>query len=175
MDTVAWLAARAAIQDCILRYARGVDRRDWEAVRATYHPDAEDEHGEYRGTVDGFIDWVSKRHAPIPFSAHIIHNCLIEFVSDDTAIVETYFVATKRSPAPDSMRAEMGAEIDSEVIGRYVDRFERRDGGKWLVAARRVVYDSTRRRPGTFEKPAVGTMGRRDAQDPIFVALRQAR
>ena len=36
------LADRQAIEDTIARYARGVDRRDWDLVRSTYHPDATD-------------------------------------------------------------------------------------------------------------------------------------
>ena len=39
-ETLQHLADRVEIQDCLLRYARGVDRGDWGLVRSTYHPDA---------------------------------------------------------------------------------------------------------------------------------------
>ena len=34
------LEARTAIEDCLKRFARAVDRQDWEAARAAYHEDA---------------------------------------------------------------------------------------------------------------------------------------
>ena len=46
---------RREIEDCLLRYVRGVDRKNWELVRAAYHPDAHDDHGNYQGGIDGFI------------------------------------------------------------------------------------------------------------------------
>src|SRR5215210_6467344 len=64
-DDIRRLIDRAGIQDLMARYARSVDRRDWDAVRSTFHPDAHDDHGDYKGDVDGFITWVSERHAKI--------------------------------------------------------------------------------------------------------------
>lgn len=172
MDKLAELAARVDIQDCLFRYARGVDRRDWASVRETYHDDATDEHGEFSGTVDGFIEWVSRRHQSIPFAAHFLGNCLIEFLDQNTAVAETYFIAMQRRTLPASMR-EGGSEIDAEVIGRYVDRFERRGDDRWRVAKRRVVYDSSRIRQSTHNAVNAGSIGTRDRNDPIFAVLRQ--
>ena len=51
-------------------------------------------------------------------------------------------VAMQRRPASASASANegngAGAEVDAEVIGRYLDRFEQRNGA-WKVAKRRVV------------------------------------
>jgi hypothetical protein len=63
-----------AIQDVLYRYARGVDRRDWELVRSVYHPDATDDHGGYRGGVDGLLDYLRARHEHIEQSLHVITN-----------------------------------------------------------------------------------------------------
>ena len=52
------LIDREQIRDVIYRYARGVDRRDYELVRSCYHPNATDDHGSYKGDVDGFITWL---------------------------------------------------------------------------------------------------------------------
>lgn len=164
MDTLARLQARAAIEDSLARYARAVDRRDWEALRECYHPDATDEHGEFSGTLDEFIRWVSARHATVPFSSHFLGNCLIEFLDDTTAIVETYFNAIQRRPAPNGQ----GGDIDTDVIGRYVDRFEARDG-TWKVAKRVVVYDGWRQVPSSHRpRTAPGTLGQRDLTDPVY-------
>jgi 3-phenylpropionate/cinnamic acid dioxygenase small subunit len=166
MDQVEQLVARAEIQDCLFRYARGVDRRDWSLVRECFYDDASDHHGEFRGTADEFISWVGARHAPIPFSMHFLGNCLIEFRDTTCANVETYFVAIQRREGADGNGAAYGT--DFEVFGRYVDRFERR-GDAWRVADRRVVYDSTRTQPSTSHlREVVGVIGRRDPSDPVF-------
>lgn len=164
MDALERIQARACIEDSLARYARAIDRRDWEALRACYHPDATDEHGEFSGTLDEFIPWVSARHANVPFSSHFLGNCLVEFVDSTTALVETYFNAIQRKPAANGQEGE----IDSDVIGRYLDRFELRDGA-WKVAKRVVVYDGWRQVPSSHRpRTARGTLGQRDTSDPVF-------
>ena len=172
MDPLETLLAKSEIEDCLKRYARGVDRRDWEGVRACFHPDAIDHHGEFCGTCDEFIAWVSARHAEIPFAMHYLLNCLIEFISNRSAAVETYFWAIQRR----ERRSETGqaAGTDYEVFGRYVDRFEKRDG-VWRVADRKVTYDSTRQLPSSNHlRKMVGVLGRRDKADPVYAQLQAA-
>ena len=48
------LEARTAIEDCLKRFARAVDRQDWKAARACYHDDAFDDHGFFKGPPDAF-------------------------------------------------------------------------------------------------------------------------
>ena len=43
------LADRAAIQDCMLKWLRAVDRREWRLVDECFHSDAYDNHGIYKG------------------------------------------------------------------------------------------------------------------------------
>ena len=43
------------IADVIYRYARGIDRLDFDLVRSCYHPDAYDDHGSFKGSVEAFI------------------------------------------------------------------------------------------------------------------------
>lgn len=165
MDDLARLVAKAEIEDCLKRYARGVDRRDWPAVRDCFHEDATDQHGDFTGTGDQFIEWVRKRHANLPFAMHYLLNCLVEFHSPDSAAVETYFWALQRR------EDSAGKGVDHEVFGRYVDRFEQRGNG-WKVAQRQVVYDSSRMLDSTNHlRPMVGTIGRRDAQDAVYQSL----
>ena len=45
--TMQQIIDREEIRDLMMRYARGVDRGDWETVRAVYHPDARDDHGDF--------------------------------------------------------------------------------------------------------------------------------
>ena len=42
------LEARTAIEDCLKRFARAVDRQDWKAAREAYHDGAFDDHGFFK-------------------------------------------------------------------------------------------------------------------------------
>ncbi len=173
MDKFAELIAKSEIEDTLFRYARAVDRRDWDALRACFQEDATDEHGEFAGGPGQFIDWVSNRHANVPFSMHFLGNCLIEFLDDRSAVAETYFVAIQRREAHSTAEDKNGS-TDLEVFGRYCDRFENRDGA-WRIAKRKVVYDSTRNQPSSNHLRAlVGVIGRRDLDDPLFAMLRKS-
>ncbi len=52
------LLDKQEIEEVVLRYCRGIDRRDFDLVRACYHPDARDHHGSFDGTVEEFVAWV---------------------------------------------------------------------------------------------------------------------
>jgi hypothetical protein len=143
-ETLRELADRAEIQDCLCRYARGVDRGDWDLVRLTYHADAHDQHGEYRGDIDGLIAWLAERFAGVDNSMHFLGNCLIEFAAPDFAFVETYFASRRLHPPGAGERRGLRAvdAVCREAWGRYLDHFERRDG-EWRVARRIVVLEAS--------------------------------
>ncbi|MDO9435359.1 nuclear transport factor 2 family protein [Hydrogenophaga sp.] len=145
------LRDRAMIQDVIYQLCRAVDRRDTDAIRAAYHPDATDSHGAYVGGVEGYVRFSEERNRTIPFSMHHVSNVLIEFGGTDLALVETYLWSVQRySPesaasfaqfaGPEAAREVASKGIDSFGCHRYVDRFERRDG-RWRIAYRTVVFD----------------------------------
>lgn len=166
---------RLAIHDALHRYARGVDRCNWDLVRSSYHADAYDDHGMYKGGLDGFIDYLSGRHQTVDMSLHFLTNTFIEWVGQDAALVETYFISRKlQKPGSDAGSGQMrtDAEIDGkilegEILGRYVDHFTRREG-EWRVLERVVVYESMR----STLVPDVAlaseyTPARRDGDDPL--------
>ncbi len=171
-DVLQRLADRAEIQDCLARYATAVDRGDWSGVRATYHADAVDQHGEYHGGIDGFIEWLDQRFAGVDNAMHFMGNCLIEFAAADFAFVETYFVSRRlRLPTP-AEAARLGlTQVDTvcrEVWGRYLDHFERREGS-WKVARRQVVVETayTSIALGGKRDPAAAVnWASRDGKDP---------
>jgi hypothetical protein len=142
--TIDDLVAHQEIRDVLIRYTRGIDRRDRELVRSCYHPDAHDDHGPFKGSVDDFLDWLEAMHAYFASTMHFIGNQLVE-VRGDVADAESYCVAYHR-------RAAVGREPAYDlVIGlRYVDRLERRDG-EWRIADRLCVFDWTRRDDVTAE------------------------
>jgi len=149
------LADESAIRIVVYRYARAVDRMDEELLRSCYHPDAIDDHGPYKGSIDGFIDWVMPVLAGFESTTHFIGNHLIE-IEGDTAWAESYCLALHRTWSTDH-------EPASDILGnaRYVDRFERRNG-EWRIAHRVVVRDPGRKDVVTQEFP-VGRRSERKA------------
>lgn len=168
--TMQRLVDKDEIQDAMNRYSRGVDRSDWELVRSTYHPDATDEHGDFKGSIDGLIEWLDKRFAGCDNSMHFLGNCLIEFAGTDLALVETYFVSRRLRPPTAEERKTIGPRdaMCREAWGRYVDRFERRDG-QWRVAQRTVVLEASSTSlalDGARTSPL--RWGRRDRGDRLY-------
>ena len=164
------LADRQEIQDALARYARGVDRGDWELVRSAYHPDAHDEHGSFSGGIDGLVSWLADRFQDVDNSVHFLGNCLIEPTGPDNALVETYFVSARLTTKDPHRAIDAGDALSRQAWGRYVDHFTRRDGA-WRIARRTVVVD------GRFQCPALGgartaegSWGTRDRTDPLHAA-----
>lgn len=169
------LLDKTEIHESLYRYARGVDRGDWELVRSSYHPDAYDEHGSYKGGVDGLITWLKERFSDVDNSTHLLGNCIIEFVSDEKAIVETYYVSRRlREPQVDEVQiVKPGDKMCRESWGRYVDIFERRNG-EWRVAHRMIVQEasSTSLAIGGSRDLSL-RWGRRDKSDLLFETQKQ--
>jgi hypothetical protein len=183
-DTLQRLLDRAEIHDLMAVYARAVDRADWEGVRRVYHPDAFDDHGDYKGGVDGFIRFAKERNGILPQGMHFLGQCLVEFgagqpdSTHDVAIAETYFMTAHTLTAEGARGYRVpGAEDETVQLshyGRYVDRVERR-GGPWLIAHRICVFETTRLAIGNV--PALGAdwaHQRRNQDDPIFKLRREA-
>jgi SnoaL-like domain len=72
---------------------------------------------------------------------HNISNTFVH-ITGDTARAETNCVALHLIPTPDS-------EVEVVVGGRYLDRFEKREG-RWLIAERLYVMDWNRTAPATM-------------------------
>ena len=53
---------RAAIEECLLRYTRGIDRHDVELVMSAFHPDALDTHGTFEGGPRDVAEWANEQH-----------------------------------------------------------------------------------------------------------------
>lgn len=122
---------RTEILDCLTRYARGMDRLDRELARSAYHDDAIDDHVGFVGGVEEFLDWAFAYHGGQVRHQHYLSNHSIE-LHGDQAHAETYFmfIGTERDPkAPLTVFG-----------GRYVDRFERRDG-RWGIAVRLCLVE----------------------------------
>jgi ketosteroid isomerase-like protein len=129
------LESREEIRDVLMRLARGTDRRDKELIVSCYHPDGFDDHGAFQGSPAEFADWVPEILGGFAATMHVLGNISID-VQGDVAFVETYCTAHHVFPANDPEGPRDG------IMGlRYVDRFERRGDGPWLIAKRVCVWD----------------------------------
>jgi hypothetical protein len=161
-DALQRLLDEAAIKKVHIRYCRGIDRMDWELIRSCYHPDAIDDHGEYVGGIDGFIEYCQAGCPTFLSTTHFTGNQLVE-VDGDVAWAEHYARAFHRVP-PD----EHGVMKDLVVNTRYADRFERRNG-EWRIAHRVVVVDTDRVDPvNEHWVPEVQLRAKRDRSDPTY-------
>jgi hypothetical protein len=129
------LSDESEIRAVIARYARGMDRADFDLVRSCYHPDGTDAHGEYNGGIDGLLGYAGEfmKTQAVESMMHNTCQSVIE-LDGDRAWVETYHLVVVRIAA-----ASGGTPMD--VLGpvRYVDLFERREG-IWRIAHRKVVF-----------------------------------
>ena len=120
------LADRQAIIDCITAFCRGVNRLDRDLILSVFHPDAVDDHGFFVGDREAFLKWIEEGvYNKLSFAQHYVGNYTVE-LNGDEAHSESYFFVVNKEPG------------SAEVLlrgGRYIDRFERRDG-EWAIAAR---------------------------------------
>ena len=138
MDTIERLAAMEAIRQVVARYARGVDRLDADLMKSAYWPDAIDDHGVYVGEAMAFCDRVVQTHARFDVTMHCNMNHAIEVADDGlTAMGEVYNTTYLFRTGDD------GVPIVDQWWGRYLDRYEQRDGD-WKIAYRVCVHEKTR-------------------------------
>lgn len=126
------LLERERIRECIIRLARGEDRRDGALITACYWPDSITDYGVFAGSFDEYYAWVIPGSPAIPVTQHILGQTLIE-LDGEVALTETHVTSYHR--------VNMGTEERDTVIGgRYLDRLEKR-GGEWRIAQRTMLYD----------------------------------
>jgi ketosteroid isomerase-like protein len=127
---LAVLEAKQEIHETLMRYCRGVDRADAELISSAFHPDATADHGllTFNGAEIG--DALTKIENVVQTGMHFVGNELIDVIGD-VAFCEAYFISFSE------------VERDGQPFliargARYVDRWERRDGGAWKIAYRVV-------------------------------------
>lgn len=163
-----------AIRRALMRYCRGIDRKDLSLMASAYHSDAEDDHGSYQGNIPGLVDWVRNRHKTVTQSMHVLGHSYIERVGS-AAAVETYCVAfqsfsiddvdARRRYVPDTYAP--GEALHAIVAVRYLDKFECRDGD-WRIAKRVTLTESVH--PDAVVQPSGARLGlgSRDRSDPLW-------
>lgn len=156
-------AERFAIIDLAALYMRGLDRLDGALLETQFWPEARCEYGVFSGSPSDFAAFcmeMLKRHQR---NHHMLGQHLIDFAGEDEAFGEVYYQAYHR------VFDDSGTPRDLFIAGRYVDRYERRDG-VWKIAYRSELVDWVRDDPATDGMVAVAPfiMGERKPVDPLY-------
>lgn len=165
-DALRELLDKQAIRDVLSRYCRGLDRMDKEMAYAVWHEDGTAFYdGIFEGTGHAFIDWVWEAHAAMEKHSHQITNVLVE-PNGDEATSESY-VTVVLWTLPDNE----GCQSELVGRGRYLDRWERRQG-RWAIQHRTHVLDMSSRY--ALDRAEISDGSSRDATDLSFEFIAKA-
>jgi ketosteroid isomerase-like protein len=127
------LLDKEAIRELVQIYCRAADRQDHDLMRSLYHEDAIDDHGPFfKGPAMEFIDSLPEIQKPMETLHHNVTNHNIE-LHGDRAEGEVYVLAFHKV-------ATDGGSVDLLIGGRYLDKYEKRNGA-WKFSHRAVVAD----------------------------------
>jgi hypothetical protein len=159
------LARRAdqeEIKEVVLRYCRGVDRRDRAILEAVFVA-APGANGEVESLGKPLGDQMESLPATDPPHTHFVGNQLAE-VEGDVGSCESYFVSVVEV-------REGGTAYTRTRAGRYLSRLERRDGA-WLLAEHTIVDDWDRQDEIVGRVAGIGaTRGSISPADPSYSLL----
>jgi 3-phenylpropionate/cinnamic acid dioxygenase small subunit len=121
---------RQDVAEVLVRYATGIDRRDWSLFRTCFTDDCEADYGDigvWHG-VDAIADWMEQLHAGCGHTLHRITNQVVRPNGDGVA-ARSYVDAIVMGP--DNVRG-------TRAVGYYDDELVRTDDG-WKIARRRFT------------------------------------
>lgn len=153
--TIDDVIAKQEITDLVGRYMCGLDRLDRQLLRSTFHDDANTDYGFFQGGPDAFVEMAYNALQDHLANHHMIGQVNID-LEGDVAFGEVYFQAFHRIVTE-------GEERDLFISGRYVDRYEKRDG-EWKIAFRSEVNDWARNDPATDDYFQTNTQSLRGAR-----------
>ncbi|KKC05201.1 nuclear transport factor 2 family protein [Mycobacterium nebraskense] len=121
---------RQDISELLVRYATGIDRRDWPLFRTVFTADCELDYGEIGSWtgVDAVADFMEQVHALAGYTLHRLTNQAIT-VDGDNATARTYI---------DGLIMAGDNNSGVNAIGFYDDEIVRTGEG-WRIARRRYT------------------------------------
>jgi SnoaL-like domain len=124
------LLDEADVAQVILRYADGLDRRNFDQVGECFAPDAYVTGSAFSGTLSDYLPRLIDGVQSFGATQHLMGNQL-RSVDGDSAHTETYAVAHHFHDA--------AGEREALVMGvRYVDDLVRVGDGRWVITGRRA-------------------------------------
>ncbi len=132
------LLDKQAILELVNAYCQASDRHDHARLRSLYHDDAIDDHGPFfKGLAMAFIDQLPQIQAPMQILHHNITttNIALDTSADPVCYAEgEIYVLAYHQVATDD------GPIDLLIGGRYLDKYEKRDG-QWKFSYKAVLAD----------------------------------
>ena len=115
------------VSELLVRYASGIDRRDWTLLRSCFTDDCAADYGDIGQwrSGDEITEWMRKTHEPLGPTLHRITN---------TAVAREGEVITARSYV-NVLALGPGSVGGAEASGYYDDVVVRTDDG-WKIARR---------------------------------------
>lgn len=184
---VADVSTYQTIWESELRYTRGLDRHDLDLERAVFWPDAAISYSTLVNLAD--IDtWANVAHANGAGHQHHVTGLTLDV--DGDAIHEEGYILYSSDARRDKALDTPGKATPGRIVpgayatlgtGRYVNRYERRNGD-WRMIVHEYVHDISMRLEAV-DLCATGCLGRWDRTDisylrplqPLTPAERQAR
>jgi 3-phenylpropionate/cinnamic acid dioxygenase small subunit len=129
-------AVRQDVADVLVRYATGIDRRDWALFRTCFTEDCVADYGDigqWHG-VDEITDWMARTHAPCGHTLHRITNVAVSAAGldgedGDRVQARSYVEALVLGP-DNSAGVRAAGFYDDDLV---------RTGGEWRIARRRFT------------------------------------
>lgn len=160
--TIDNMLTRQELLELLTTYCRGVDRADEKLLATIFHDDATVVTGTYNGNgLDFAREITSWCRENTQCTFHSVTNQWFD-IKGDSAIAESYIIGYTAAGAE-------GQVQDTIVGGRYLTRFERRDG-QWKISEHTFVMDWNISQPSTavFEGMfGEMTRGGRTPNDPV--------
>jgi hypothetical protein len=121
-------ADRDAIIDVLVRYATGIDRKDWPLFRTCFTDDVVADYGQFGQWADlsSLTDYMIGAHERMSQTVHSMSNFVVD-VQGDEATAQTYVQAV--------LVFGDGSGRWNEAVGSYDDRLVRSPDG-WRIRRR---------------------------------------
>ncbi|MGW3652998.1 nuclear transport factor 2 family protein [Streptomyces sp. NPDC000878] len=127
------------VSNVLVRYATGIDRRDWALFRTCFTEDCDADYGDigrWHGA-DAITAWMDEAHQRWGTTMHRITNQAVSG-EGDRATARSYVDALLMSP---------DGRTGTRAVGYYDDNLVRTDES-WKIARRQFVMVSFRPEPG---------------------------
>src|SRR3954471_3873877 len=125
------LSDRDQITAVLVRYATGIDSRDWPLFRTCFTPDVHADYGDIGvwDGVDAITEYMATVHADMPATNHMLSNVTIDLDGDRASTVTYVHAVLLLSRDP---------QHAVDAVGTYRDEFVRTDDG-WRIRERTFV------------------------------------
>lgn len=123
-------ADRQAIADVLAQYATGIDRRDWDLLRACFTEDCVADYGDIGvwRSADEVTSFMEEAHRECGYTLHRITNQVVS--QDGEGVRARCYV--------DAVVMLAGNQSGVRAVGFYDDELVRTDGG-WRISRRQYT------------------------------------